>query len=43
VEVDVIPLFESIADLERCGAIMEGAFFAGVYRDWVRSRGTSRR
>jgi len=39
VEVDVIPLFESIADLERCGAIMEGAFSQRVYRDWVRSRG----
>jgi len=39
VEVDVIPLFESIADLERCGAIMDGAFSQRVYRDWVRSRG----
>jgi len=38
-EVDVIPLFESIADLERCGAIMDGAFSQGVYRGWVRSRG----
>jgi phosphoenolpyruvate carboxylase len=39
VEVDVIPLFESIGDLERCGAIMDGAFSQPVYRDWVRSRG----
>jgi phosphoenolpyruvate carboxylase len=38
-EVDVIPLFESIADLERCGAIMDSAFSQGVYRGWVRSRG----
>ena len=39
VELDIIPLFESIADLERCGAIMDGALSLGVYRDWVRSRG----
>jgi len=31
-DVDVIPLFESIADLERCGAIMESAFAEGLYR-----------
>jgi phosphoenolpyruvate carboxylase len=37
--VDVIPLFESIADLERSGEIMESAFSQGVYRGWVRSRG----
>src|SRR5262245_56158283 len=39
VDVDVIPLFESIADLERCGAIMDDAFSEPVYRAWVRSRG----
>jgi phosphoenolpyruvate carboxylase len=39
VEVDVIPLFESIGDLERCGTIMDGALSLPVYRDWVRSRG----
>jgi phosphoenolpyruvate carboxylase len=38
-DLDVIPLFESIADLERCGAIMDRAFSQGVYRAWVRSRG----
>src|SRR5467141_3969694 len=38
-DVDVIPLFESIADLERCGAIMESAFAEGLYRGWVRARG----
>jgi phosphoenolpyruvate carboxylase len=37
--VDVIPLFESIADLERCGEIMDSAFAQSVYRGWVRSRG----
>jgi phosphoenolpyruvate carboxylase len=39
VEVDVIPLFESIADLERCGDIMDSALSLSVYREWVRSRG----
>jgi phosphoenolpyruvate carboxylase len=38
-DLDIIPLFESIADLERCGAIMEGAFANPVYRGWVRARG----
>ncbi len=37
--VDVIPLFESIADLERCGGIMQRAFDDPVYRGWVRARG----
>ena len=39
IDLDVIPLFESIADLDRCGAIMDTAFSHPVYRDWVRSRG----
>ncbi len=38
-DLDVIPLFESIGDLERCGAIMEGAFAETLYRGWVRARG----
>jgi phosphoenolpyruvate carboxylase len=38
-DLDVIPLFESIADLERCGEIMESALSLPVYRAWVRSRG----
>jgi phosphoenolpyruvate carboxylase len=38
-DLDVIPLFESIGDLERCGAIMESAFGHALYRGWVRSRG----
>ncbi len=39
IDVDVIPLFESIADLERCGGIMREAFEHPVYRAWVRARG----
>ena len=39
VDLDVIPLFESIGDLERCGTIMDGALREPVYRGWVRSRG----
>src|SRR5882672_6599021 len=38
-DVDVIPLFESIADLERCGEVMRGALANPVYRGWVRARG----
>jgi phosphoenolpyruvate carboxylase len=38
-DLDVIPLFESITDLERCGAIMDAALSLPVYRGWVRSRG----
>src|SRR5712691_1303698 len=38
-DLDVIPLFESIVDLERCGAIMRSAFENPVYRGWVRARG----
>ena len=38
-DIDVIPLFESIADLERCSTIMDAAFSNPVYRGWVRSRG----
>ena len=38
-DLDLIPLFESIADLERCGAIMDRAFSSPVYRGWVKSRG----
>jgi phosphoenolpyruvate carboxylase len=37
--VDVIPLFESIGDLERCGAIMDSAFSLPLYRQWLRGRG----
>ncbi|HWA38812.1 MAG TPA: phosphoenolpyruvate carboxylase, partial [Burkholderiales bacterium] len=36
---DVIPLFETIDDLERCGAILDEALALPVYRNWVRLRG----
>ncbi len=38
-ELDVIPLFESIDDLERSGTIMEQAFSLPLYRGWLRGRG----
>ncbi len=38
-KLDVIPLFESIADLERCGEIVDEALSLPVYRGWVRLRG----
>jgi len=38
-DLDVIPLFESVADLEGCGAIMQGALALPAYRNWVRARG----
>jgi phosphoenolpyruvate carboxylase len=37
--LDVIPLFESIGDLERCGATMDAAFSNALYRSWVQGRG----
>jgi phosphoenolpyruvate carboxylase len=37
--IDIIPLFESIADLEQCGAIMQRAFSSPLYRAWLRGRG----
>jgi phosphoenolpyruvate carboxylase len=37
--VDVIPLFETIADLERCADIMRAALAQPLYRSWVRLRG----
>jgi phosphoenolpyruvate carboxylase len=37
--MDIIPLFETIADLERCGAILEQALAQPLYRGWVRARG----
>ncbi len=38
-EMDIIPLFESIADLERCGAILDAALSLPLYRAWVDARG----
>jgi phosphoenolpyruvate carboxylase len=37
--VDVIPLFETIGDLERCGDIISEALAQPLYRAWVRMRG----
>jgi phosphoenolpyruvate carboxylase len=37
--LDIIPLFETIADLERAGASMQAAFALPVYRALVASRG----
>jgi phosphoenolpyruvate carboxylase len=37
--VDVIPLFETIADLERCAEIVREALAQPLYRGWVRLRG----
>jgi phosphoenolpyruvate carboxylase len=39
VSVDVIPLFETIGDLERCGDIIREALAQPLYRAWVRMRG----
>jgi phosphoenolpyruvate carboxylase len=38
-DVDVIPLFETINDLQGCGAIMGRALAQPLYRAWVRARG----
>ncbi len=36
--MDVIPLFETIDDLQRCGRILDEALAQPLYRGWVRSR-----
>jgi phosphoenolpyruvate carboxylase len=38
-EVDIVPLFESIADLARCGEVMKKALELPLYRAWVAGRG----
>ena len=38
-DMDVIPLFESIADLERSGAVIDRALKLPLYRAWVDARG----
>ncbi|HET7198926.1 MAG TPA: phosphoenolpyruvate carboxylase [Burkholderiales bacterium] len=38
-DIDIIPLFESIHDLERCGEIMGRALELPLYRSWVEGRG----
>jgi phosphoenolpyruvate carboxylase len=37
--LDIIPLFESIADLARCGQVLGAALDLPYYRDWVAARG----
>lgn len=37
--MDIVPLFETIPDLQGCGAIMEALFSLPVYRRLLRSRG----
>jgi len=37
--LDLVPLFETIADLDACGAIMQQAFALPLYRGWLGSRG----
>jgi phosphoenolpyruvate carboxylase len=38
-DMDIIPLFESISDLERSGAILDRALKLPLYRAWVEARG----
>ncbi len=38
-DLDIVPLFESITDLERCGEVMAAALDHPLYRGWVRGRG----
>jgi phosphoenolpyruvate carboxylase len=38
-EVDIVPLFETIADLRRCGAVMDRLFTLPEYRRLLDSRG----
>ncbi len=37
--VNIVPLFETIADLERCGEVMAAAFRLPLYQRWLASRG----
>ena len=36
-QVDIIPLFESIADLGRCGDVLNAALELPLYRSWLRN------
>jgi len=38
-QVDIIPLFESIADLGRCAEVLGAALDLPLYRKWVEARG----
>jgi len=37
--LNIVPLFETIADLGRCGGIMSDAFTLESYRHWLEARG----
>jgi phosphoenolpyruvate carboxylase len=37
--VNIVPLFETIADLQRCAAVMRAAFLLPCYQRWLASRG----
>jgi len=37
--LNIVPLFETIADLERCGGIMDEVFALDSYRLWLDARG----
>ena len=37
-EIDIVPLFESIADLANCGEVMKKALELPLYRAWVAGR-----
>ncbi|MGH8725201.1 MAG: phosphoenolpyruvate carboxylase, partial [Burkholderiales bacterium] len=38
-QLDIIPLFESIADLGRCGQVLAAALDLPLYKAWVEARG----
>src|SRR5438552_1952811 len=38
-DLDVVPLFESIADLANCGQVMAAALDLPLYKSWVTGRG----
>jgi len=38
-ELDIVPLYESIADLENCGRVLGAALELPLYRQWVAGRG----
>ena len=41
--LNIVPLFETIDDLERCGAIMHEAFALPQYRRWLAGRAATGR
>jgi phosphoenolpyruvate carboxylase len=38
-EIDIVPLFESIADLGNCAAVMSAALELPLYKTWITGRG----